>query len=139
MVETIYCVHCGAVAKHPVTKTIDGRVLNFCCGGCLQVYEMLHEEGLDSIQSQQEPQTFSKPAGSTPSKTITLLVVGMSCANCVARVEKSLRSVPGVLSVSVDLASGNAMVEMAPDMVTMADLNKAVEKAGYEVSPAGKV
>jgi copper chaperone CopZ len=138
MVDTIYCVHCGAVAKHPVTKTIDGRVLNFCCGGCLQVYEMLREEGLESGQSKQEPQTFSQPAGTMPSKTITLPIIGMSCANCVARVERSLRSVPGVLSVSVDLASGNAMVEMVPDVVTMADLSRSVEDAGYEVPHASE-
>jgi hypothetical protein len=25
---------------------IDGKTLNFCCGGCLQVYEFLREEGL---------------------------------------------------------------------------------------------
>lgn len=138
MVDTIYCVHCGAVAKHPVTKTIDGRVLNFCCGGCLKVYEMLREEGLDADQSKQEPQTFSQPAGNMPSKTLTLPIIGMSCANCVARVERSLRSVPGVLSVSVDLASGNAMVEMVPDVVTIANLNRAVEKAGYAIPHAGK-
>jgi len=138
MVDTIYCVHCGAVAKHPVTKTIDGRVLNFCCGGCLQVYEMLREEGLDADQSKQEPQTFSYPAGNMPSKTLTLPIKGMSCANCVARVERNLRSVPGVLNVSVDLASGNARIEMVPDMVTIADLSRSVENAGYEVPDAGK-
>jgi len=27
-------------------KIIDGKSLNFCCNGCLQVYEFLHEEGL---------------------------------------------------------------------------------------------
>jgi Cu+-exporting ATPase len=73
-----------------------------------------------------------------PSKTITLPIIGMSCANCVARVERSLRSVPGVLSVSVDLASGNAMVEMVPDVVTMADLSRSVEDAGYEVPHASE-
>jgi hypothetical protein len=29
-----------------VTKVIDGKALNFCCGGCLQVYEFLREERL---------------------------------------------------------------------------------------------
>lgn len=148
MVDTIYCVHCGAAAKHPVTKTIDGQVFTFCCGGCLQVFEMLREEGLGAGQSKLEPQTFSQPqfvrpdnpqpAGIKPSKTITLPIIGMSCANCVARVERSLRSVPGVLNVSVDLPSGNARIEMLPDMVTIADLSRSVENAGYEVPDAGK-
>lgn len=46
MVEPIQCEHCHAETQHPVTKTIDGRELNFCCHGCLQVYEFLREEGL---------------------------------------------------------------------------------------------
>jgi hypothetical protein len=46
MVDTIKCDHCGAEvnAKYVVTKEFDGKVVNFCCRGCLQVYEMLREE-----------------------------------------------------------------------------------------------
>ena len=39
------------------------------------------------------------------SKTITLLVSGMTCASCVAHVEKALRGVEGVLSATVNLAT----------------------------------
>ena len=46
MVDTIKCDHCGAEAnaKYVITKEFDGKTLNFCCHGCLQVYELLHEE-----------------------------------------------------------------------------------------------
>ncbi len=46
MVDTIKCDHCGTEgnAKYTITKEFDGKLLNFCCRGCLQVYEMLHEE-----------------------------------------------------------------------------------------------
>ena len=46
MVDTIKCDHCGAEARHVVTKEFDGKLLNFCCRGCLGVYEMMREEGL---------------------------------------------------------------------------------------------
>jgi hypothetical protein len=48
MVDTIKCDHCGAEAnaKYIIIKEFDGKALNFCCRGCLQVYEMLHEESL---------------------------------------------------------------------------------------------
>jgi hypothetical protein len=46
MVETIKCDHCGAEARHVVTKEFDGRLMNFCCRGCLGVYEMMREERL---------------------------------------------------------------------------------------------
>jgi copper chaperone CopZ len=148
MVETVYCVHCGAAAKHPVTKAIDGRVLTFCCRGCLQVYELMREEGLTAGQNAPLQSFASPPAAesaaaqprpdSVPSQRVTLSITGMTCANCVAHVERGLRSVPGVLNVSVDLASGSATVETVPGRVTMADLKRAVEDAGYEVTGAGE-
>jgi copper chaperone CopZ len=148
MVETVYCVHCGAAAKHPVTKKIDGQVLTFCCRGCLQVYEFMREEGLPAGQNE-PPQasvatppvaspTASSQRSSGPSQMVTLSIAGMTCANCVAHVERGLRSVPGVLTVSVDLAQGSAKVETLPGGVAMTDLKRAVEGAGYEVTGAGQ-
>jgi ribosome-binding protein aMBF1 (putative translation factor) len=53
--EPARCEHCGAKTKHPVTKTIDGRELNFCCAGCLQVYEFLIEENLlDQVKAEEK-------------------------------------------------------------------------------------
>jgi len=137
MVETVRCEHCGVETKHPVTKTIDGRALNFCCTGCLQVYEFLREEGLRPNQSGrgtgEQVGTVDRPLGETrSSKTITLLIEGMTCASCVAHVERGLRSVPGVLNVNVNLATERATVEMIPSAVTIADLKHAVEDVGYE-------
>lgn len=42
MVNTIPCDHCGAMAneKYVIKKEFNGKVLNFCCRGCLQVYEL---------------------------------------------------------------------------------------------------
>jgi P-type Cu+ transporter len=57
---------------------------------------------------------------------------GMTCATCVAHVEEALKSVPGVVSVNVNLASEKATVEYV-EGVTASDLRKAVEDAGYEL------
>ncbi|TVR61499.1 MAG: copper-translocating P-type ATPase [Candidatus Competibacteraceae bacterium] len=62
----------------------------------------------------------------------TLHVTGMSCASCVAHVEKALLKVEGVRAASVNLATEAATVTVAPG-VAFADLSGAVEKAGYEV------
>lgn len=137
MVETVTCVHCGAAAKHPVTQTFDGQVRAFCCRGCLQVYEFLREEGGPVGQSEPLPPTpASPPRGSGPTQTVTLSVAGMTCANCVAHVERGLRSVPGVLTVNVDLTHGSATIETVPGRVTLAELHHAVEGAGYTVTGA---
>ena len=42
---------------------------------------------------------------------------GMSCAACVARLEKALSKLPGVLKVSVNLASGQAHIVYHPGVV----------------------
>ncbi|MHB8104764.1 MAG: heavy metal translocating P-type ATPase, partial [Dehalococcoidales bacterium] len=59
-------------------------------------------------------------------------VQGMTCASCVARVEEALKSVPGVVSVSVNLASEKATVEYL-EGTDVADLRRAVKDAGYEL------
>ncbi|VVO19661.1 Copper-exporting P-type ATPase [Pseudomonas fluorescens] len=64
------------------------------------------------------------------STTFDLPISGMTCASCVGRVERALSKVPGVQSVSVNLANERAHVEVAGQM-DPAVLIAAVEKAGY--------
>jgi Cu+-exporting ATPase len=63
---------------------------------------------------------------------LTFKVAGMTCASCVARVEKALKSVPGVDSASINLATEKASVRAASN-VDPGSVYAAVEKAGYEV------
>jgi Cu+-exporting ATPase len=62
---------------------------------------------------------------------IRLPIEGMTCASCVARVEKALKAVPGVGSAEVNLASETATVTLAAG-VRPELLVEAVRKAGYE-------
>ena len=59
-------------------------------------------------------------------------VTGMTCASCVARVEKALNAVAGVSEASVNFATEQASVSARAD-VSLATLQHAVEKAGYAV------
>ena len=68
-----------------------------------------------------------------PAVNYTLAVTGMTCASCVARVEKSLRKVPGVRSASVNLATERAEVD-ADEGVDAGLVREAVERAGYGAS-----
>lgn len=64
--------------------------------------------------------------------SVSFPVAGMTCASCVAHVEKAIGQVPGVLKVSVNLATERADVTFsgAPDVSAVA---RAVKSAGYEV------
>ncbi|ACB34102.1 heavy metal translocating P-type ATPase [Leptothrix cholodnii SP-6] len=65
-------------------------------------------------------------------QAIELQVLGMTCASCVSRVEKTLRAVAGVRQASVNLATETATVSGDPGLDTQA-LAAAVRKAGYDV------
>ena len=65
--------------------------------------------------------------------TLDLGVGGMTCASCVARVEKALKKVPGVDSAAVNLATESARVRFAGDPQDLGPrLRRAVRDAGYE-------
>lgn len=68
---------------------------------------------------------------SVPVQKTEIKIVGMSCAACVRRVEDSLRKMPGVSRVAVNLATETALVEVQTGMVTVADLLNAVQRSGY--------
>lgn len=59
-------------------------------------------------------------------------IEGMTCASCVARVEKALKNVPGVQDARVNLATEKARVTMDHSKASNEDILKAVEKAGYK-------
>lgn len=66
------------------------------------------------------------------SHDITLSITGMSCASCVARVEKTLKKIPGVQDVVVNLATEKATI--IGEIVNIADLIIAVKDAGYDAT-----
>jgi Cu+-exporting ATPase len=70
-----------------------------------------------------------------PRAGIDVEIRGMTCASCVRRVERAIARVPGVVDVSVNLATERAHVEAA-GAVTVGDLLAAVRGAGYEARPA---
>ncbi|CAH0321739.1 Cu(+) exporting P-type ATPase [Pseudomonas sp. IT-194MI4] len=67
---------------------------------------------------------------SVPQQTLELSIDGMTCASCVGRVERALTKVPGVKSVSVNLANERAHLELL-GQVDPQTLIGAVTKAGY--------
>jgi len=66
-------------------------------------------------------------------KRITLPIKGMTCANCVATVERNIKKAPGVKTVSVNLSTERAMVEMEPHQSGLNAVIERVQRAGYDV------
>jgi Cu+-exporting ATPase len=72
-------------------------------------------------------------ANQVPPQELSIGIDGMTCASCVFRVEKALSAIPGVAKASVNLGTESAKVIATPS-VNFADLQDAIEKAGYGVA-----
>ena len=66
-------------------------------------------------------------------QTTTLKIRGMTCGGCVASVQRVLADLDGVARADVSLASNEAKIEYDASRVQPADLEAAVEDAGYEI------
>jgi Cu+-exporting ATPase len=64
---------------------------------------------------------------------VVLPIQGMTCASCVNKVEKALGSLKGVVHAGVNFATERASVEYIHEEVSIRDLKKAVQDAGYQV------
>lgn len=67
-------------------------------------------------------------------KKFSLPVEGMTCASCVARVEKAIGKVEGVKSVAVNIATEKASFEIDPMKADISKIAAAVEDAGYKMT-----
>ena len=63
----------------------------------------------------------------------TFPILGMSCAACATRVDKTLNKQPGVCQASVNYAAATALVEYDPSQTSPEALRHAVQEAGYDL------
>ncbi|MBI5951575.1 MAG: cadmium-translocating P-type ATPase [Chloroflexi bacterium] len=67
-------------------------------------------------------------------KQLTLPITGMTCANCVATVERNLKKLDGVQSAVVNLSSERATVDFDAAKLVLTDVIARVNRAGYGVA-----
>lgn len=90
--------------------------------------------GAQMVDSSQTP---SRPITAS-SQTVTLTVEGMTCGNCARQVVEALQSVPGVVSASVDPASGTASANLAEGSLPAFQLlSDAVRRSGFKAHVTG--
>lgn len=70
-----------------------------------------------------------------PTEEITLSVGGMSCVSCSSHVGGAIADLTGVLQANVNLDKATAVVTYVPQLVQIAEMERAVAKAGYKAVP----
>jgi len=67
---------------------------------------------------------------------LILPIQGMTCANCVSTVERNIKKLKGVQSVSVNLSSERAAIAYGDSEVSLDQIVKNIQRAGYDVAVA---
>ncbi len=75
------------------------------------------------------------PRAERVTDTVTIGIAGMTCDNCVRRVERALRGLAGVKEVSVDRAAALARVTYDSSAVDVPAMHDALLKSGYKPVP----
>jgi Cu+-exporting ATPase len=75
---------------------------------------------------------MNQPKPTPATESLTLLILGMTCASCQHHVEEALRATAGVKSAHVDLIANRAQVDYDPLIATPGALVEAIRAAGYD-------
>src|SRR4030066_315551 len=67
---------------------------------------------------------------------LTLPITGMTCANCVATVERGLRKLGGGVRAPANLATERVLVEYIPTVLSQREIRQAIDKAGFRAVEA---
>ncbi|KAG0274648.1 hypothetical protein BGZ95_009577 [Linnemannia exigua] len=79
--------------------------------------------------------TLSKALNNGPIKSAQLSIQGMTCASCVASIEKSLKTAPGLVSIKVALLAERATIEYIEGETTPREIADMIDDIGFEAAP----
>jgi Cu+-exporting ATPase len=140
-----------------MTQHLDFTVEGMTCGGCVAKVErtLAKVAGIDraevnlathraTVSAEILPDTAALRAAidslgyATPTVERDYAVEGMTCGGCVARVEKALITVPGVVSAEVNLATHRARVTALAGSLSDQRIGEAVAAIGFAAQPVGQ-
>jgi len=132
------CTHCHEVAPIPLTIREDSSLV-FCCQGCLTVYNILHQKGLENYYSiKQDAGIFKRRApvemtdinfaylddvayskdytyeNGLGEKVMEFYLEGVHCLACLWLVEKLSETIPGVVCIKLEMNRSVAIVTAHP-------------------------
>lgn len=112
-----------------------------------RIYQSIRDFGLsaDSIKISKIHKEEDDTASLSPSiksdnkdqfASTHLVVTGMTCASCVANIERTMMKQPGVVSCHVNLLAKSAVIEHDPSLVGARSLAQMIEQIGYKAELA---
>lgn len=157
------CIHCDEVAMPPIYQETDTACEKpFCCVGCLTVYNVLHQKGLQSYYEIKNNSSIFKRRSPVEIRStgfqfmdeegflkeysykdvnglpvMEFYLEGIHCLACLWLIEKMHEFVPGVYSAKLDLNRSVATV-ILKDEGKFAKVAKELDQLGYRPHPLKK-
>ncbi len=103
--------------KAAATSEYRGETIYFCNPNCKKKFD-------------ETPDAYLKPVNS---EKLTLLVEGMSCGKCAAKIDNALRETEGVIDCTVDHVTKKADIEFDPGKTGREELIAIIEGLGYTI------
>ncbi|HLU88871.1 MAG TPA: heavy metal translocating P-type ATPase metal-binding domain-containing protein, partial [Cyclobacteriaceae bacterium] len=150
--EKTACYHCGEDCREDGLH-FDNK--DFCCTGCILVFELLQENDLGSYyELAPNPGTAQKPGQNNrfdyledtevirklldfsngTESHITFTIPSIHCASCIWLLENLHKLHPGIISGRVDFIKKKVQVKFLPQLISLKDLVRLQARIGYEPS-----
>ncbi len=125
------CAACAQASERAVKKLpgIEEAAVNYTTEKLLVKFE-------DGTMNIEEIKKAVEKAGyeaveDSAEKEVTIPIGGMTCASCSSAVERAVKKLAGVSSVSVNLATEKALVKYDGSKVRLSEIKQAISNAGY--------
>ena len=150
----IACDHCHLEFDESVMIEDEGH--HFCCKGCMGVFHLLSEEGLDNFYDRvgdtklappteqfEDASNFDSPAfyeryvstNDEGFQEVSLIIEGIHCAACVWLNEKALGKMEGVVGVHINYTNNKAHITWADRVVKLSAIIEMIRAIGYNAFP----
>ena len=131
IVEGMTCAACVRAVEKAASRVegVKNPVVNLSSERL--TFEVSHEIDRDKLFEAVRSAGYNLKNMQTTRKAV-IEIDGMTCAACVATVEKAIGRLDGIKRVSVSLSSDTASFEYDPHLLRIGEVKRVIEKAGYE-------
>jgi Cu2+-exporting ATPase len=149
------CFHCHEpLATSKLRARVGERSEAVCCAGCQAVVELIAGSGLDAFYRyrsgpSQRPSdapdvwsAYGDPAVAAeftvqrgPISSLTLIIQGLRCSACGWLIERAVGTLPGIRRISVNAASGRAVVAWQTEATELPTIMRSIAQLGYTPHP----
>jgi len=126
---------CGMTVEIPHAAAMSvykDQFIYFCNVACKEKFDASPGKFLEAEEEKEE---HEKPAVSVREeglKKVELPITGISCASCVAKIERGLSKMSGITDAKVNFATEKATITFDPSRVHVGDFVASIKDLGYE-------